>query len=459
MKSNFEEDCFWDDENGCFMRPSFFPNKWVPFRPSVWDIENPKIQTTEFRPHLHGTEGGRLAALEKLPHTVVSDNNKRSREDYQTKLLGKSEPVSPLKNLGDRGGEMPDISGSNFKDSEPWNIRNPESIQSRFGSQWQSDWAGSVPSLKNPESKGERMPQVLEPRETDNDSWRSKYPQSPQSQQGSYWISDWNGPIPGKFFIGNDAKQSDASGQEFKDSEPWNIKNPESIQPHLGSQWQPDWAGSVPPLKNPDGGGGEMPEKPGWSLGYPEEPQSEMPNSNFNDLVGKILEAEGGFVNHPNDTGKATNRGISWATWGRTAKSILGKEPTLGNLKDLTEGEAAQIYKQEYWDKMNLDSIEDKSLQHIIFDGGVNHGIGTSTRMVQKSINALGGQVKVDGALGPKTAEAVNKLDPEALFNQIKERRYAHYDKIIEEKPDQAIFRNGWYKRVDGITYGAGADE
>ena len=202
-----------------------------------------------------------------------------------------------------------------------------------------------------------------------------------------------------------------------------------------------------------------MPEKPGWSLGYPEEPQSEMPNSNFNDLVGKILEAEGGFVNHPNDTGKATNRGISWATWGRTAKSILGKEPTLGNLKDLTEGEAAQIYKQEYWDKMNLDSIEDKSLQHIIFDGGVNHGTGTSARMVQKSINALGGQVKVDGALGPKTAEAVNKLDPEALFNQIKERRYAHYDKIIEEKPDQAIFRNGWYKRVDGITYGAGADE
>lgn len=358
MKSNFEEDCFWDDENGCFMRPSFFPNKWVPFRPSVWDIENPKIQTTEFRPHLHGTEGGRLAALEKLPHTVVSDNNKRSREDYQTKLLGKSEPVSPLKNLGDRGGEMPDISGSNFKDSEPWNIRNPESIQSRFGSQWQSDWAGSVPSLKNPEDKG-----------------------------------------------------------------------------------------------------GEMPEKPGWSLGYPEEPQSEMPNSNFNDLVGKILEAEGGFVNHPNDTGKATNRGISWATWGRTAKSILGKEPTLGNLKDLTEGEAAQIYKQEYWDKMNLDSIENKSLQHMIFDGGVNHGTGTSARMVQESINALGGQVKVDGALGPKTAEAVNKLDPEALFNQIKERRYAHYDKIIEEKPDQAIFRNGWYKRVDGITYGAGADE
>lgn len=358
MKSNFEEDCFWDDENGCFMRPSFFPNKWVPFRPSVWDIENPKIQTTEFRPHLHGTEGGRLAALEKLPHTVVSDNNKRSREDYQTKLLGKSEPISFLGNPDGRGSEV-----------------------------------------------------------------------------------------------------SDASGLGFKDSEPWNIKNPESIQPHLGSQWQPDWAGSVPPLKNPDGGGGEMPEKPGWSLGYPEEPQSEMPNSNFNDLVGKILEAEGGFVNDPDDRGCATNRGICWDTWTQTAESILGKDPTLENLKDLTEGEAARIYKQEYWDKMNLDSIEDKSLQHIIFDGGVNHGIRTSARMVQKSINALGGQVKVDGSLGPKTAEAVNKLDPEALFNQIKERRYAHYDKIIEKRPSQAKFRNGWYKRVDGITYGAEADE
>lgn len=180
--------------------------------------------------------------------------------------------------------------------------------------------------------------------------------------------------------------------------------------------------------------------------------------NNFNDLIGKILEAEGGFVNHPDDRGRATNRGICWDTWTQTAESILGKDPTLGNLKDLTEGEAAQIYKQEYWDKMNLDSIENKSLQHMIFDGGVNHGTGTSARMVQESINALGGQVKVDGALGPKTAEAINKLDPEALFNQIKERRYAHYDKIIEDNPTQEVFRNGWYKRVGRIEYEPGVN-
>lgn len=180
--------------------------------------------------------------------------------------------------------------------------------------------------------------------------------------------------------------------------------------------------------------------------------------NNFNDLVGKILEAEGGFVNHPDDRGRATNRGICWNTWTQTAESILGKEPTLENLKDLTEGEAARIYKQEYWDKMNLDSIENKSLQHMIFDGGVNHGIGTSARMVQESINALGGQVKVDGALGPKTAEAINTSDPEALFNQIKERRYAHYDKIIEDNPTQEVFRNGWYKRVGRIEYEPGVN-
>lgn len=351
MKSNFEEDCFWDDQNGCFMRPSFFPNKWVPFRPSVWEIKNPNLRTTEFRPHSQQMEEERLTVLKKSPYEFISDNKKTMR-DFLTMASGKSEPISPLKNLGDRGGEMPDISGSKFKDSEPWNIRNPESIQSRFGSQWQSDWAGSVPSLKNSEGRG-----------------------------------------------------------------------------------------------------GEMPERPGWSLGYPEDPQSEKPNSNFNGLIGKILEEEGGFVNDPDDPGCATNRGICWNTWTQTAGSILGKDPTLENLKDLTEGEAARIYKQEYWDKMNLDSIENKSLQHIIFDGGVNHGIGTSARMVQKSINALGGQVKVDGSLGPKTAEAVNKLDPEPLFNQIKERRYAHYDKIIEKRPSQAKFRKGWRNRVGRIEY------
>ena len=53
----------------------------------------------------------------------------------------------------------------------------------------------------------------------------------------------------------------------------------------------------------------------------------------FENAISKVLNTEGGFVDDPADPGGATNKGIAWKTWQSFAKSILGKEPTLQNLK------------------------------------------------------------------------------------------------------------------------------
>ncbi|WP_417879841.1 type VI secretion system tube protein TssD [Vibrio sp.] len=55
----------------------------------------------------------------------------------------------------------------------------------------------------------------------------------------------------------------------------------------------------------------------------------------FNRISKIIFRHEGGYVNNPNDEGGATNKGIAWNTWLKYAKSDLGIEPTLDNLKKI----------------------------------------------------------------------------------------------------------------------------
>ena len=96
--------------------------------------------------------------------------------------------------------------------------------------------------------------------------------------------------------------------------------------------------------------------------------------NSFNKVVAKVLSSEGGFVNDPADPGGATNKGISWPVWTAQAKSVLNKEPTLQNLKDLTTNDANKIYKKLYWDKVKADDIIDGDLRFLLFDFNVNAG-------------------------------------------------------------------------------------
>ncbi|WP_202115095.1 glycosyl hydrolase 108 family protein [Gilliamella sp. Pas-s27] len=66
----------------------------------------------------------------------------------------------------------------------------------------------------------------------------------------------------------------------------------------------------------------------------------------FHRISKIVLKHEGGYVNNPNDSGGATNKGIAWNTWVSYAKQDLGIEPTLENLKKLTDEQAEIIYRK-----------------------------------------------------------------------------------------------------------------
>jgi lysozyme family protein len=166
------------------------------------------------------------------------------------------------------------------------------------------------------------------------------------------------------------------------------------------------------------------------------------PCNNFEDLVDKVLNSEGGFVNDPVDRGGATNKGISWETWQNAALPILGKDPTIENLQNITAENAKSIYKAKYWNSIRLSEIEDGDLRWLIFDFHVNSGPNAMYQL-QILLNGLGANLTVDGIIGSQTLDFINNYNDQiALYNLYKEKRISYLENIVTKSVNKYLAKN-----------------
>lgn len=166
-------------------------------------------------------------------------------------------------------------------------------------------------------------------------------------------------------------------------------------------------------------------------------------------LAPFILSFEGGYVNHPNDKGGATNKGVTLATWRVNGRDINGDgKIDEEDLKLITEEEAIAIMKKNYWDKLKADDIKSQSIANLIVDWGWGSGPVTAAKKIQRIVGA-----EADGIVGPKTIAAINAQDPEALFKKIHNERKLHFESIVRNDPSQQVFLKGWMRRLDSIQF------
>jgi lysozyme family protein len=174
--------------------------------------------------------------------------------------------------------------------------------------------------------------------------------------------------------------------------------------------------------------------------------------ASFDAFFPTLLKYEGGFVDDPADPGGATNKGITFATFQRSARRFLGVEPTPENFRALTDAQAAKIYKPSYWDAVHGDEIELQDLADMVFDFQVNAGDAAS-RLLQRSINDAGAKppLEVDGNIGRATLAALKSVDQKDVYRRYKRGRIDYYLDLVARRPALGKFLSGWLKRVNSF--------
>lgn len=146
------------------------------------------------------------------------------------------------------------------------------------------------------------------------------------------------------------------------------------------------------------------------------------------------LSLEGGYSDHPEDPGGATNMGITL----NTLSHWRGKKVTKAQVKALTADEAKEIYRKNYANVVQFDSLP-PGVNITVADFAVNSGPQRAAIGLQR---ALG--VADDGIVGKITLEAAEAADPVELINKINDGRMTFLRGLSTFK----TFGNGWTARV-----------
>lgn len=165
----------------------------------------------------------------------------------------------------------------------------------------------------------------------------------------------------------------------------------------------------------------------------------------FEILVGH----EGAFCNERDDPGNWTGNAVGSGEQRGTKFGIsAGSYPTL-DIAALTLDAAQQIYRRDYWDRVQADALP-PPLALLVFDAAVNNGVGRGVIWLQRAVGAA-----PDGALGPSTLAAVSAYAAQhggaALCAEFQAQRLA----FMAALPTWPIFGLGWARRLCELPYQA----
>lgn len=135
--------------------------------------------------------------------------------------------------------------------------------------------------------------------------------------------------------------------------------------------------------------------------------------ADFDIAHSRTSKTEAGYQNNPDDGGNwttgaarigvliGTNRGISapvLALW-------LKREPTVGDMKQLSANTSEMIYRANYWTPIRGDEIIDQNTANNIYDMGVNAGVRRAIILEQQNLG-----IAQTGKMDQQTLDKINLI-------------------------------------------------
>lgn len=159
----------------------------------------------------------------------------------------------------------------------------------------------------------------------------------------------------------------------------------------------------------------------------------------FDDSLPVILRLEGGYVHDPQDSGGATNKGVTQSVYNDYRKQHSQDERSV---LYITNDEVREIYYKNYWLAAQCDKLP-PGLGLCVFDFAVNSGVAQASRSLQRVVGTT-----VDGKIGPLTLKAVSEHEPADLIYGYSQERRRFYEDLVDKRPKDAKFIKGWLLRV-----------
>jgi len=156
---------------------------------------------------------------------------------------------------------------------------------------------------------------------------------------------------------------------------------------------------------------------------------------NYESALAHVLKSEGLWSDNPADPGGATMKGITFAVfkdWKRNPHL------TKDDLKNISDQDVYDLYKQLYWDKVHGDDLP-AGVDYAAFDAAVNMGVGRASKLLQEAVG-----VTADGVVGSGTLQAIQKANTRSILENFAAEKTAFYKSLSTFD----TFGKGWLNRV-----------
>jgi lysozyme family protein len=171
-----------------------------------------------------------------------------------------------------------------------------------------------------------------------------------------------------------------------------------------------------------------------------------------------VLSHEGGISLDPDDPGGATKYGISLRfLHGLADKSNQDHRDVDFNgdghvdtddIRSLKQEDAAAIYRRQFWDRFRYGRIHAQCIATKLFSLSVNMGFHAAHCCIQNAVRAASTkELVVDGVIGHKSIDAINKANPAILLAALKSEAAGKYRIIADRNPKLRKYLKGWLNR------------